>query len=53
VPLALLDTTAELVPAQYRHALMVVRADPQVAWRSDAPARARRGFIGDAGEDFG
>jgi len=44
VPLALLDVTAELVPAQYRHALMVVRADPQVARRSDASSASEAGF---------
>jgi hypothetical protein len=39
VPLALLDADAEAAPAQYRHALVLCRADQHVAWRGDhAPA---------------
>ena len=35
VPLALLDVAAGLAPAEYRHALVLVRADQHVAWRGD------------------
>jgi hypothetical protein len=36
VPLALLDLAPGLAPAEYRHALVFVRADQHVAWRGDA-----------------
>ena len=36
VPLALLDVAPELAPPEYRHALVLVRADQHVAWRGDA-----------------
>jgi 2-polyprenyl-6-methoxyphenol hydroxylase-like FAD-dependent oxidoreductase len=36
VPLALLDVAPDLAPAEYRHALVLVRADQHVAWRGDA-----------------
>ena len=35
VPLARLDIAAGLAPAEYRHALVLVRADQHVAWRGD------------------
>jgi len=35
VPLALLDVEAALVPAAYRHRLLLCRPDQHVAWRGD------------------
>ena len=43
VPITLLDLAGDNLPPQYRHALVLVRADQHVAWRSDtAPADAGR-----------
>ena len=36
LPLAVLDTTRDEAPPEYRHALVLVRADQHVAWRGDA-----------------
>jgi hypothetical protein len=35
VPLALLDVPRAVAPAEYRHALVLVRADQHVGWRGD------------------
>jgi predicted TIM-barrel fold metal-dependent hydrolase len=35
VPLALLDVPPGVAPAEYRHALVLVRADQHVGWRGD------------------
>jgi 2-polyprenyl-6-methoxyphenol hydroxylase-like FAD-dependent oxidoreductase len=35
LPLALLDVPRALAPLEYRHALVLVRADQHVAWRGD------------------
>jgi hypothetical protein len=35
VPLVRLDVAAGLAPPEYRHALVLVRADQHVAWRGD------------------
>lgn len=43
VPITLLDLAGDNLPPRYRHALVLVRADQHVAWRSDtAPADAGR-----------
>ena len=36
MPLAVLDVDPALAPPEYRHALVLVRADQHVAWRGDA-----------------
>jgi 2-polyprenyl-6-methoxyphenol hydroxylase-like FAD-dependent oxidoreductase len=36
VPLALLDVVGTIAPPEYRHALVLCRADQHVAWRGDA-----------------
>jgi hypothetical protein len=42
LPLTVLDIAREIAPAEYRHALVLCRADQHVAWRGDAgPADAR------------
>ena len=43
VPITLFDLASDNLPPQYRHALVLVRADQHLAWRSDtAPADAGR-----------
>jgi len=42
VPLTVLDVAPDIAPKEYRHALVLVRADQHVAWRGDTvPADAR------------
>ncbi|MFZ9284651.1 MAG: FAD-dependent monooxygenase [Burkholderiaceae bacterium] len=36
MPLSVLDLSAQKLPAEYRHALLVARADAHTAWRGDA-----------------
>lgn len=36
MPLSVLDLSAQKPPAEYRHALLVARADAHTAWRGDA-----------------
>jgi 2-polyprenyl-6-methoxyphenol hydroxylase-like FAD-dependent oxidoreductase len=45
VPMALLDIDPGLAPAEYRHALVLCRADQHVAWRGDACPRAPETLI--------
>jgi hypothetical protein len=45
VPMALLDIGPGLAPAEYRHALVLCRADQHVAWRGDACPRAPETLI--------
>lgn len=43
VPLEVLDVDQSLVPAEYRHAYLIVRADQHVVWRGDTlPADPRQ-----------
>jgi 2-polyprenyl-6-methoxyphenol hydroxylase-like FAD-dependent oxidoreductase len=45
VPLALLDVPRAVAPAEYRHALVLVRADQQVGWRGDTVPDDPDGWI--------
>ena len=45
VPMVLLDVEGEDLPAEYRHALLVCRADQHVAWRGDTVPPDALGLI--------
>jgi 2-polyprenyl-6-methoxyphenol hydroxylase-like FAD-dependent oxidoreductase len=45
LPLEVLDLAREDFPAEYRHKLLLARADQHIAWRGDAPPRDAEALI--------
>ncbi len=45
MPVTLLDLEGEPAPPEYRHALVLCRADQHVAWRGDTPPADPRGLV--------